>query len=126
VDYWASISVPKDTSKLTPVRELLEVCPGVVKHVWLFFPPGHRGTTKVRILHHEHQLWPTNQNEWYLGDGTVIEFTENYSLSVPPYEFILESYNDSTEHSHTTYVRFTILEQELTYIPILPRRVSMS
>lgn len=125
MDYWASITVPKDISKANPIREAVKVCPGVVKHLWLFFPKGHKGTTKVRILRHEHQVWPTNPTAWYLGDGTVIEFDESYSIEQPPYEFILESYNTSILHSHTTYCRFTILAAERPVIPLPPRRVAV-
>lgn len=125
MDYWGELVVPAQTPILTPERKLVKVCPGVVKHVWVFFPLGHRGTTRLHVLRHEHQLWPTNLGEWYLGDGTVIEFDENYPLQVPPYEFVLVGYNSSTEHSHTVYVRFTILEKETVAVPLLPRSVGV-
>lgn len=126
MDYWASITVPNPTFITSPEREVLKVCPGIVKHVWLFFPKGHVGTTKVRILRFEHQVWPTNLDAWYLGDNTVIEFDENYPLVIEPYEFTIEGYNTSVNHPHTAYLRFTILLEERVFIPTPPRRVEVT
>jgi len=96
----------------------MPVCPGVVKHVWLFFPQGHVGTTKVRILRYEHQVWPTTLEAWYLGDGTVIEFSEEYPVEGFPWEFIVEGYNTSASYPHTVYIRLTILPSVVA--PALP------
>lgn len=126
MDYWASITVPKETPAKAPTRELVKVCPGIVKGVWLWFPKGHAGTTKIRILRFEHQVWPTNLDAWYKGDGTVVEFEENYPLKVEPYEFLLEGYNTSLKHPHTAYIRFTILPEEKAVIPMLPRKVEVT
>lgn len=125
MDYWGEITVEVGQSILAPERELVKVCPGIVKGVWLWFPKGHVGTAKVRILYFEHQIWPTNLGAWYKGDGTVIEFEENYPLRVKPYEFMLESYTTSVAHPHTTYVRFTILPEERVVVPLPPRKVEV-
>lgn len=125
MDYWASLTVPAGTLATGPVSQVVTVCPGVVKGVWLFFPKGHLGTTKVRIRRWGHQVWPTNLDSWYLGDGTVIEFGENYPLVGLPYEFVLEGYNTSTLYAHTVYVRFTVLPQERALLSFLPRPVAL-
>jgi hypothetical protein len=117
VDYWHGLVIPTQTPLAEPVREELGVCPGVVKHVWVFFPKGHAGYTHLRILRSEHQVWPTNPGGWYLGDGTVIGFTENYLLDDVPYGFILEGYNTSIDHAHTVYVRLTLHPIEEVFIP---------
>lgn len=125
MDYWYSVSVPANTPEAAPIRVTGVVAPGIVRHVWLFFPKGHKGTTKIRILRFEHQVWPTNLDEWYLGDGTVIEFTENYPLIGYPYEFTIEGYNSSADHAHTAYVRFTIHPHEAVLIPGPPASVEV-
>lgn len=109
MDYWGSIAVPAETALADPERVIVPVCPGIVKRVWLFFPKGHAGTTKIRVLRFEHQVWPSNPDEWYLGDGTIIDIEENYPLTIYPFELILEGYNISTTKQHTAYVRFNIL-----------------
>lgn len=125
MDYWAAITVPITATAQAPKRKEVLVCPGVVKQVWLFFPKGHVGTTKIRILRFEHQIWPTNLDGWYLGDGTTIEFPENYPLLVRPYVLNIEGYNTSTTYSHTVYVRFTILLEERAIVPLPPRSVEI-
>lgn len=125
MDYWGSITVPANTGIASPVREVVGVCPGVIRHVWLFFPPGHRGKAKTRVLRFQSQIWPTNIDAWYLGDGTVIEFDENYPLLGSPYELYVEGYNTSLDHPHTTYLRFTVMPEEEVTTPtiLVPRRV---
>lgn len=112
MDYWGSITVPASTSETNPIRESLPVCAGRVKEVWVYFPPGLAGTTKVRILHHEYQVWPTNPDTWYLGTNIVISFPENYPVFSAPFEFTLEGYNDSISYSHTVYFRLTVMLEE--------------
>lgn len=117
MDYWGSIALPASTLITAPGRVVVPVCPGIVKRVWLFFPKGHRGQAKVRIKRFEHQVWPSNPDEWYLGDGTIIDIEENYPLNIFPFEFILEGYNTATTKQRTTYVRFNILPAEREPIP---------
>lgn len=125
MDYWAALTVPANTPASDPTRVTLEAVPGTVKQVWLFFPQGHAGSTKCRILRNEHQVWPTNPGGWYLGDGTAIEFGENYEVVGTPYDFHLEGYNDSTLNAHTVYVRLTILQEVSIPLPTRQQTVEM-
>ncbi len=125
MDYWHSLTVETGYTATTPYRETMKVCPGVVKQVWLFFPQGHVGTTKVRILRGEHQVWPTNPGGWYLGDNTVIQFPENYELRFESFEFVIEGYNTSLIYPHTAYIRLTILPPERPFVPILSHPVEV-
>lgn len=120
MDYWHELSVPKSTPVGSPVREVMALCPGVVKEVMLFFPKGHRGTTHCRIKRFETQVWPSTPEAWYLGDGTVIEFPESYRMVGKPFEVILEGYNTDSSNPHTVYVRITILEEEARILGPLP------
>jgi len=120
MDYWFSLPIPADTAVTAPERKDVSLCPGTVKEVMIFFPKGHAGKTHVRILHNEAQVWPTNVEEWYLGDGIVIEWPENYAMGPGPFDVALEGYNDSASIAHTVYFRLTVLEAVRTLMPLPP------
>lgn len=120
MDYWHALTIPVSTPVTSPHREVMLLSLGVIREIMLFFPKGQRGYAHCRILRFEHQQWPTTPNAWYLGDGTVIEFPENYSLYQMPYEIILEGYNADPDHDHTVYVRVTVLREEELVIPAPP------
>lgn len=120
MDYWHALTISASTPVSAPYRETMGLCPGIIQEIMLFFPSGQRGTARCRILHQEHQQWPTNLEGWYLGDDTVIEFPEHYPMAEAPYELVLEGYNTDTEDEHTVYVRVTVLEEVRPAMPTPP------
>lgn len=122
MDFWHEITAPANTPMASPIREVMEACPGVVKEVMLAFPKGHRGYMRVRILRFEHPLWPSTPDAWYRGDGWLIEFPENHPMGPKPHYFMLEAYNLDPDDGHTAMIRITILEEQrrAVFVPPVP------
>lgn len=120
MDYWHEILIPTGTTIDEPLREVMPVCPGVVREVMLAFPKGHRGKARCRIIRHESQIWPSTPDAWYRGDGWIIEFPEAYHMGGKPHEFIVEGYNTDEDDDHAVMVRITVLPDERRSLPRPP------
>ena len=85
---------------------------GVIRKVIIVVPPGCSGLSHLKILYHEHQLYPLNVQGNYKGDGTTISFEEYQPIIVAPYELKAKGWNSSTKHTHEFIMNFTILRPE--------------
>lgn len=54
------IEVEPDTAESAPERLQVKLCIGILKKVSVYFPWGCGGAVGIKILHYEHQLYPTN------------------------------------------------------------------
>lgn len=107
--FHARLTVPVNTLVSAPYSEVLRLDIGNIKGINVYFPPGSRGTTKVRILHEERVLYPTNTEEWLSGDNVNIPWVEDYEIR-PAHQLIrLEGYNEDLVFSHSVFFSFNIL-----------------
>ena len=110
------ITVEPSTEESDPERLQVKLCIGTLKKVWVYFPWGCAGYVGVRILHYEHQLFPTNLDEWFIGNEILIEFECEYLIMGGTNEFKIEAYNEDDFYPHTPIVGFNILRGGL-FIP---------
>lgn len=103
------IEVDPDTTATDPKRVATKLCVGILQGVSIYFPWGCAGLVGVRILHYEHQLFPTNLDDWYTGNEIFIEFEAEYLILEGPNEFKVEAYNLDDFYSHTPLVGFNVL-----------------
>lgn len=106
--YEKRLTIPKNTSQASPVTTAIEVHPGLVKQVSIYFPPGCAALAHIQVYYWEHQVWPSNPNSDFTGDDTLVVFPENLVLFDPPYEFTILGWNDDDTYPHTPIVRFQI------------------
>lgn len=103
------IEIEPETAASDPMRVQTELCFGILKKVSVYFPWGCAGLVGIRILHYEHILYPTNLDEWLVGNEIFIEFESEYLILGGWGEFKIEGYNEDDFYTHTPIVGFNVL-----------------
>ena len=103
------ITINPNTERQTPKRERTKLCYGKLKRVQIDFPWGCAGLVHIRILHYEHQLYPTNPHKWFIGNEISIVFECDYPITQGWNEFKIEGYNEDDFDTHTPIVNFNVL-----------------
>lgn len=106
--YEFALTIPANTPETDPVSMLAPLVAGTIDHVEVQFWAGHRGNVHVRIFDRQHQVWPTNLDDWLTSEAYTISFDEQYVLVDRPYTLIIEGYNEDTDYEHQVIVRFTV------------------
>lgn len=104
-----SITVPANTESTDSERLVTRLSYGILKQVSVYFPWGCAGLVGVRILHYEHQLYPTNPDEWFIGNEIYIVFADDYLIDQGSGDFKVEAYNEDDFYDHTPIVSFNIV-----------------
>ena len=107
------IEIAPNTAIASPERAQIKLSIGILPKVSIDFPWGCGGLVGVRVLHYEHQLYPTNPGEWFAGNDIFIEFMDEYLILEGPGEFIIEGYNLDDFYSHSPTVGFNVLRGAL-------------
>jgi len=107
------IEVEPNTLETDPERLEIKLCIGVIQKISIYFPWGCAGLAGIRVFHYEHQLYPTNPDEWFAGNEVFIEFDDEYSILEGPNEFKVEAYNLDELYSHSPVVSFNVLRGTL-------------
>ena len=116
MDYSFQVTTPPNTSKDDMVHTEMKITEGVITHVWMLHPRGCHGVAHATIDDGLSQIWPTNKDNDYAGNGEPIEFEENYLMKSPA-KLWLNTWNTSTLYPHTVYVHITVqtVEQAQTW-----------
>lgn len=109
MQYTFPIEIPANTTESSPVRVSTPLNKGQLRKCSVYFPWGCAGLAHVRILHYEHQLYPTNPDEWLTGNEIFIEFECAYDIEQGFTEFKVEAWNEDDFYQHTPIVSFVVL-----------------
>lgn len=110
--YDFAISIPAGRPEDDPVEVELNLTHGIIHRVEVEFYPGPRRYVFVRILHHRHQLWPTNIDSAFCTDAYTIAFDEYQELKEAPYNLTVLAYSPAADYPHVVTVRIGILESK--------------
>jgi hypothetical protein len=119
--YDFQLIIPANTPSATPATLTCDMAPGVVERIEIQFPSGCAGLAGVAIDHRAHQAFPSNADAWFVSDGHVIGFNEQYDLTQTPFAFNLRGYNLDDTYPHTIYFRFGVTNQAKTPWSVLSR-----
>ena len=103
------ITILPSTTEAAPKREITKVCYGVLKQVSVYFPWGCAGAVGIRIIHYEHQLYPTNSDQWFTGNEIEIKFSCEYLILQGWNDFKVEGYNECDFYPHTPIITLNVL-----------------
>lgn len=106
--YEKRVVVPPLTTASEPVSQELLVHPGTVEQVEISFPAGCAALVGLKVFYWEHQIWPTNLEEDFRGDGELIRFAEDFELPGPPFRFRLVATNEDDTYQHQLLVRLKV------------------
>jgi len=107
MDYVYDFTLPANTPVTSPTLHRFTLPYGEVIGVRVYFPPGCAGLAYVRVLHDELQVWPSNPEYWYHGDGIQIAFAESHNLSEDLNYLKLEGWNLDDTYPHTPIIGLT-------------------
>lgn len=110
--YRFSLPITAGTTEDTPVEVDAPVATGIITRGILHFPSGCNGMVKVRVFHLGQQLWPTNTDDWLIGNRTPIDFREDYDLRKTPPMLKLKGASPGTSYNHTVTVMVEVLPPE--------------
>ena len=97
----------------SPKEQELVLTHGIIHRVEVEFPAGCRGQVCLQLFHREHQVWPTNIDEAFNGEGYTVPIDEHYELTSEPYVLKAVAWGVSCNYPHTITVRIGILPEEV-------------
>ena len=109
--YSASLTIPANTTILSPTRVLLPVSSGIVRRVWVRWRWGSANLCGVRMLYQEFQHWPLSGSEWFPSSPIPLDFADALPVAQEPLELAIEGYNLDDTYPHTVWVAFEILRE---------------
>ncbi len=112
--FQASITLPKSTLKTAPIRAALPIANGVITKFMVRPRPGHNALAHCIILLHEHQIAPSVRDMDFRGDTFPIDWEDYLEVSQPPYELIIEGWNDDDTYPHTFDVYVAVISKSFT------------
>jgi len=107
--YSIKFTVPANTSKTKPKKQIIELKKGVITRLFIQIPYGHFGLTGLRILYGNLQLWPEEVDTWFIGDDIVLNFDEYFELPADPTKLTLVGYNEDEELDHSFIIHIAVL-----------------
>ena len=110
--YTASITTQENTAEADAKRTVLRVGKGLVWRIEVEFPPGCSGLAHLFITDGKYQVFPATPGESFASDGNVIGFDDLYLKNIPPYEFVITTWNDDQANPHTLQVRLAMASNE--------------
>ena len=107
--YYFEVETPANTGQGESKRTTLPLNRGTITRVGFLFPTGCAGLLHARIRRFGRQVFPTSAGESFAGNGTLIEWMENYLLNEVPFSMELETWNDDDTFPHKVYVSIEIM-----------------
>ena len=67
-----------------------------------------------------HRIWPSEPDEWFFGDNTLISFPDKYFISTSPTELFIYAYNLDEAYDHKFQVRVGQVSDPVLIQSLLP------
>jgi len=112
--FQAEITIPANTTEPNAVTVVFPIAHGIITKFMVRPRPGHTALAHLVILHHEHQIAPSIENQDLHGDTFPIDWEDYYESSQPAYELRLKGWNDDDTYKHTFDVFVAMLENKWT------------
>ena len=112
MDYVFDLAIPKNTPASAPVGSTLRIPRGWIKQVRAYFPAGCAGLVGLRAAIDGIQVYPSNRESWYRGDGLNIVFDDSLLLEAPFQTLEVQGYNLDDTFEHTPTFGMTVLATE--------------
>lgn len=100
IDFPVEVTIPANTSHLTPYQENITLSAGKLVRVWIGFPPGCARMVYVQVLLVNTPILPVTADQYYAYDGVVFERECLVQLDNDPYEITVRGYSDGTIYDH--------------------------
>ncbi len=109
--YSFAISTTNTYSATNILKTDLKLTAGIIHQIDIVFPTGCAGLLYVALNHGLHQIWPTNDKEYFHTDGEAISFKEFYELPSAENVLSVYTYNLDDTYPHSVIIRLGILKK---------------
>jgi len=99
-----TITVPPGVQGRASATQDMELSYGIIRRVWLHFPPGCRGAVSVALFHRLQQIAPATPGEGVALDDVLFGFPMQYDLTSLPYTLQLRGWSPEASFSHSVTV----------------------
>jgi len=93
---------------------------GLIYQFELYFPPGSCGLLHVAVFDGGYQAWPSEQEETFFGDNTLISFPDRYYIASPRKAFTISHWNEDDTYAHSFQIRIGQVSAEVFIASFLP------
>ena len=93
---------------------------GVLRRIWVSFPPGPRGEVFLQVFHWGQQILPVSPGEALAWDGVTFDFPLDYDFNQIPFTLTLVGWSPTANFAHTVSVRAHIEEPATAGSPATP------
>ena len=107
------VTIPPNTAKGKSYVVKAPLPRGVIHKIDIHFPEGVNGVAGVKVTRSGMPIYPSNPGEWFISNGEVITFPEQYEIKETEPEFVIHGFNLSEVNPHTITLRFGILPKEV-------------
>lgn len=98
-----------------PHEHIIHLTEGVIHQVDVMFQSGSSHEIKVQVWQANYQVWPSNREESFTGDATIISFREFFPISPAHPKLLIRAWTADPTNVYDKY--FAI------HLALLPRRV---
>lgn len=110
--YHFTISTPANTQEADKNKTVLKLERGIIHQIDIIIPPGHAALANLAINRAIHQVWPSNNQNYFKGDDTTISMKEHYPILKEPYQLEAYTWNIDDTYSHSFYIRIGLLAEK--------------
>jgi hypothetical protein len=107
--YYYEVITPANTPESSAQVTTLALNRGVITKVNILFPTGCAGLLRARLKRFGRQIFPSSSGESFAGNGTMVEWIDNYELDEEPFVMDLETWNDDDTYQHALYISIEIM-----------------
>ena len=101
-----------DKTEAEATSATIKIKLGVIWRVWVTFPPGCAGLTKLRLYIDEHPFLPVEKDAYIRGDGITYEVPVSFEIKQKPAIVRVEGWNEDDTYDHTIDVYILVVDKE--------------
>lgn len=109
--YDVAVTTPHGTTPGAPLKTALALEDQYLTSIEIEIPPGHAGTTGIRITRAGTQIIPFTLGSWIIADNRDFVIPVNAEITVTG--VVIETYNQGA-YDHVHYVRATVIDTPVT------------
>ena len=98
-------------TKDSPKKTIVKLTKGIIHELDIISDEACQWTLFVAVAHGLHQIYPTNQGEYFKLRGETFSFREYYNLDTRPFSFYIYTYLYDADNSHDCVVRIGLLRE---------------
>ncbi len=98
-----SITVDAGKLRSDPKIERLKITQGVITQINIMFPPGCAHEVFISFNRALHQIYPSNPDGYFMGDGVNISGEVFHYVKADPFELQVKGWAPNTTYDHTVF-----------------------